>query len=236
MIFQLHRLLSSALAIVLLTSAGSAANIPVFAPAQKPWPAELGSHRAIVRVEQPADAVRVSIPWRRRDVDPEKKSVVVVSLKDGKKVAHAAAVHITPEAGDVVFTPSAGPGDYGVFYLPVKLAGGAFPKSQYVSADPKELEWAASVANPGKAQVTGWEAITGQDAFTEMEIIATDAETKAVQERFHDAAFATFVEDREHVVRMFDRLPYRWTQPREVVLKGQPGEHCVLHIAGNCRT
>lgn len=157
--------------------------------------------------------------------------VVVVSLKDGKRVAHAAALNVTAESGDVVFTPSAGAGEYAVCYLPVKVVGGAFPRSQYPAPDPTELAWATGVANPGAAKVTGWESITAQDSFTEMEVIATAAETDAVKKRFAAAPFATFLEDREHVVRMFDHLPYRWTQPREVVLKAQPGEHCVFQIA-----
>ena len=224
---QILFLLSAALH----TGTGAAQDIPHFQPAPKPWPAEWGSHRAIVHVDQAADAVQVKVPWRRRDADPEKKSVVVVALKDGKPVAHAAALHVTAESGDVVFTPTAGAGDYAICYLPVKLAGGAFPKSAYPAPDPKEVEWAQSIPNPSPAKVTGWEAITAQDAFTEMEVIATAAETEAIRKRFAGQPFATFLEDREHVVRMFDHLPYRWAQPHDVVLKAQPGEHCVFQIA-----
>ncbi len=206
-------------------------DIPEFHPAPKPWPAEWGSHRAIVHVDESAAAARVLIPWRRRDTAPEKKSVIVVALKDSKSVAHAAALHVTADSGEVIFTPTAGPGDYAVCYLPVKVSGGAFPKSQYLAPDLKEQAWAAAVKNPATAHVRDWEAITAQDAFTAMEIIATAAETEAVQKRFAGAPFATFVEDREHVVRMFDHLPYRWTQPHNVVLQAQPGEHCIFQLA-----
>ena len=34
-------------------------------------PDSLGNHRAVVRVDVTGDAVRVRIPWRRRDQDPE---------------------------------------------------------------------------------------------------------------------------------------------------------------------
>jgi len=205
--------------------------VPEFRAAAKPWAAEWGSHRAIVHVDQDAAVARVTIPWRRRDAEPEKKSVVVVSLKDGKPVAHAAALGVTAVSGEVVFTPSAGAGDYAVCYLPVKVGGGAFPKSQYLAPDPKEQAWAAAAKDAATARVTGWEAITAQDAFTDMEIIATPEETAAMEKQFAQAPWATFVEDREHAVRMFDRLPYRWTQPHEMVLKAQPGEHCVFQLA-----
>ncbi|HET6408253.1 MAG TPA: glycoside hydrolase domain-containing protein, partial [Chthoniobacteraceae bacterium] len=216
---------------VFLSNSVCAEDIPVFHPAAKPWAAEWGSHRALVHVDSAAEVARVLIPWRRRDFEPERKAVVVVALKDGKPVARAAPLHVTAESGEVVFTPSAGPGDYAVHYLPVKITGGAFPKSQYPAHDPKDMVWAAAVKNATQGRVTGWEAITAQDAFTEMEIIATSAETETVHKRFASEPFATFVEDREHAIRMFDHLPYRWTQPREVVLKAQPGEHCVFQLA-----
>jgi pimeloyl-ACP methyl ester carboxylesterase len=214
------------------TSLGACAqDIPDFKPAPKPWPAEWGSHRALVHVDEPGDAARAHLEWRRRDAEPEKKGVIVVALKDNKPVAHAAVLNASAESGDVIFTPSAGAGDYTVHYLPVKLSGGAFPKSQYLAPNPQEQDWAAKQAKTVEAKVTGWEAITAQDAFTEMEIIATGAETDARRTRFAREPFAVFVEDREHIVRMFDRLPYRWTQPRITVLKAQPGEHCVFQLA-----
>jgi len=57
------------------------------------WPAEsgLGNHRAITRVEAKADAVRVRIPWRRRDFDPEKKNVVVIDAATGGRITNVLA-------------------------------------------------------------------------------------------------------------------------------------------------
>ena len=65
---------------------------------------ERGNHRARVRVEapaagdkakptahgkaKPADAVVVHIPWRRRDLHPERKNVVVVDAATGEVVAN----------------------------------------------------------------------------------------------------------------------------------------------------
>jgi hypothetical protein len=60
------------------------------------WPAEsgLGNHRAVIRVEAKADAVRVRIPWRRRDFDPEKKNVVVIDAVTGRWITNVLAAGI----------------------------------------------------------------------------------------------------------------------------------------------
>ena len=41
-----------------------------------------GNHRAIVHVDTEAGAVRVRIPWRRRDHDPEKKNIITRAVED----------------------------------------------------------------------------------------------------------------------------------------------------------
>ena len=42
------------------------------------WDAEnRGNQRAIVYVDEKADAVRIHIPWRRRDMQPEEKNLCV---------------------------------------------------------------------------------------------------------------------------------------------------------------
>ncbi len=46
--------------------------------ADSPWPPTLGSHRAVVRVAAPVEAVLATFPWRRRDQYPERKDVVII--------------------------------------------------------------------------------------------------------------------------------------------------------------
>ena len=41
-------------------------------------PDSLGNHRAVVRVYVNSDAVRVRIPWRRRDRGPERKRLIIL--------------------------------------------------------------------------------------------------------------------------------------------------------------
>jgi hypothetical protein len=71
--------------------------------ADKLWPAEYGHARALVRVDAASDAVRVRIPWRRRDPDPGAKDIIVIDGASGKRVANVARIEIRREYGDIAF-------------------------------------------------------------------------------------------------------------------------------------
>lgn len=193
---------------------------------EKAWDANLGTHRAVVRVEQAAEAVRVRVEWRRRDALPEKKGVVVVDAQSGKRIANAAATGITAEAGEVAFQPVSGAGEYFVYFLPGDPGGGSFPRAKYLP--PQETAWkpGASV----EAKVVRWEARTAHDRFSEMEIIATAAEREAWLAQ-HREAIAAFVEPAARVVRMFDHVPPRWLLPHAAEeLEAGAGEPLVFQI------
>ena len=76
------------------------------------WPAELGNHRAVVQVSQKADAVWMHLPWRRRDEEPQEKTIVVVDAATGNRIANVIAVKVTRECGRLVFQPATVPGKY----------------------------------------------------------------------------------------------------------------------------
>ena len=58
------------------------------------WDAEtLGNHRVVLRVTEKADAVWAHIPWRRRDLEPEKKKIIVRD-EAGKKVTNLLRIEI----------------------------------------------------------------------------------------------------------------------------------------------
>ena len=66
------------------------------------WPgAGLGNHRACVYVTEPGDAVRVRIPWRRRDALPEKKAIVVIDATTGERIKNVFPVQIHREFGEL---------------------------------------------------------------------------------------------------------------------------------------
>ncbi|MEO8294709.1 MAG: glycoside hydrolase domain-containing protein, partial [Gemmatimonadota bacterium] len=96
---------------------------PAVAPAQEPvhrtgtWERDsLGNHRAVVRVSSAAPAVRVVIPWRRRDSNPGMKEIVVLT-GSGERVRNVAPIRMEQASGEIVFEPIAGTGDYYVYYM-----------------------------------------------------------------------------------------------------------------------
>lgn len=58
-----------------------------------------GNHRAIVEVAQSADAVRVRIPWRRRDPFPERKAILIYDSTTGQQINNAVPITILQEYG-----------------------------------------------------------------------------------------------------------------------------------------
>ena len=198
------------------------------------WDAgSLGNHRAVVRVEKAADAVRVRIPWRRRDAAPEKKAVLVRAA-DGAKVDNAAVLEISREAGEFVFQPIQGAGDYYFYYLPYRLgASRNYPQARYREPERtadgawlKKLGLAEGPPSPARtalpeARFVGLEAVDEFNAFTPMELIATVAETVALLKKYPAEPFLVFPEDRRFSIRMTDDLPWCWVDGPRPGLAGE---------------
>ena len=157
--------------------------------AKEPWEEGLGNHRAVVRVEQKADAVVVKIPWRRRDRDPERKQIIVVDAASSQRITNVARLRLDRFEGVLAFQPQTVPGDYYVYYLPFKPQPG-WGNYNYDYLPPQETagaEWKARL--PGNADklpgatVLRLEARTEFDSFYPMEVVATPEETQALLER-----------------------------------------------------
>ncbi len=204
----------------------SAAPIPYTTGA---WDSDtLGNHRAVVEVAAPADAVRVVVPWRRRDTDPEKKNLIVVDAQSNVRVANLLRVSITREAGDLVFQPTSGKGRYFVYYLPYLGSGRSnYPKVVYPAPEQTAAaNWAAryaSLAGGGPtgtapaprlpaARVVEFQSIDEFNSFFPMEVIATSDEVKSLVARHPSVPYLVFPEDRRFPIRMTDDLPQRWIQ------------------------
>jgi len=181
-------------------------------PAARPWDGSLGTHRVVLKVgEMPAHTKGVAafMEWRRPDKEPEKKAVLVYDLKTGKQVTNVDVVSVTNEEGVIIFEPVSGPGEYAVYFLPVKIEGGAFPVSKYTppqqtAAEAWLKEQAAAKEKP-QAEVARWEAISAHDAWTEMEVIATESEANRLMREWSDSV-AIIVPPRGQSVRIDDRL------------------------------
>ncbi len=90
------------------------------------WDANaLGNHRARIQVSidsGKADAVLIRIPWRRRDTNPQDKSIIVVDATTNKAITNVAPLRINREFGEIVFQPQTLPGEYYVYYMPFNPA------------------------------------------------------------------------------------------------------------------
>jgi hypothetical protein len=236
------------LAVLALSAAGPAPS-GVQSVAGEAWDsAGLGNHRAVVRVEAAADAVRARIPWRRRDAAPEKKAVIVTDAA-GRRMANVLALAVDRSAGEFVFQPESGPGEYRFYFMPFRLTGSRnYPNARYLepepSADPgwltrNGLPASASSGRLPEAVFSGLQAIDPFDSFDPMEIIATPEETQALSGRLADRPFVLFPEDRRLSIRMTDDLPLKWIQegPRSL-LSGEAdrGEFFAFQIGVWART
>jgi len=190
------------------------------------WPAEWGNHRAVVRVDGSPEAVRVHLPWRRPDRDPQKKAIFVVDAATGKPVENVVPVTVGREYGELVFGPVTSPGTYFIYYLPAPpLRTGIRRSAGYATPQPTADErWRtrAGVSDGAlaegrwrklpAAELVEFQSLSEFDQFTEMEQIATSGETAKLLADLPDEKYLLFVEDRRHPIRMSDDLPWRWIQ------------------------
>ena len=71
-----------------------------------------GNHRAVLQVNEKAEAVWAHVPWRRRDWNPDQKEAVLIDARTEKRVLNLCRININREFGDFVFQPTSGPGDH----------------------------------------------------------------------------------------------------------------------------
>ena len=207
-----------------------------------------GNHRAVLRVSEPAEAVRAHIEWRRRDRRPETKDIRVFDLQTGARVTNVVRVNVTRAAGELVFQPATVPGEYAVYYLPYDPPGtGPFGDAGNYHP-PQETADAAWVRRHGltpetlaaggwrslpQAEVVAIQARGGFHRMDPMEVIATEEETAALLARYPDRDYLLFAEDRNHPIRLFEDLPLCWVQRGPSAGfhgAAQPGECYVFQI------
>ncbi|NSW79118.1 MAG: hypothetical protein HPY54_08805 [Chthonomonadetes bacterium] len=211
-----------------------------------------GNHRAIVEVTQQANAVRVRIPWRRRDPLPERKAVLIYDSATGRQVTNVVPITVRQEYGEIVFQPVTAPGRYEVYYLPYdpphwvwdmwgeSTKGKYFPPRSTADAEwlkrnrltEQDLAQGHWQSLP-EAKVLAIQARSEFDRFAPMEVIATRQEVEALLEKHRERSYLLFPEDRRFPIRMFEHLPYRWTLRGESARfegEAQPGEFYPFQI------
>jgi hypothetical protein len=181
-----------------------------------------GNHRAVVEVDsavvgdEPAEAVVVTIPWRRHDDHPGEKSVLVVDAATGDLVGNMVVLRADGASGEVAFQPDAGSMVYHVYTMPWVTTGGNYPQVAYPPdlAPAPEPAWAAGVEAAGadglpRARTTRMESIDAFHSFFPMEVAATPDE----EEAFMAAApqgWRVVAEHRDRPVRMRSHIPHHW--------------------------
>ena len=182
------------------------------------WDAEtLGNHRAVLRVAEKAEVDWAHIPWRRRDLEPEKKNIIV-SDDAGKRVSNLIRVNVNRSYGDILFQ-ALNPGTYYVYYLPYVSKGRNYPVVTYPapenSADPgwQKIAQAATLRSDRpvpQASLVEIQAIDEFNSFYPMEVIATPEEIRRLLAVNTGKRFLLFPEDRRYPIRMTEDLPQKW--------------------------
>ncbi|MDR3229203.1 MAG: DUF6067 family protein [Puniceicoccales bacterium] len=202
-----------------------------FVVASKLWDVDMrGNHRAVVRVTPPdlvrADSTGLPLPkaepaagaevvsarliWRRPDLHPERKRVIVTDAAD--RVVKNVRCEVTRDTGLVVFKPEYGAGDYYIYYLPYKFRGAhgdaryGRPYNDYLRPEYKnDPAWEKKAAH-GKphivAEVLCFESRTKLDFWTPTGLVASDAEIDALKKFVPAGDFRLFTEDRAYPIRL----------------------------------
>lgn len=205
--------------------------------ATTPWePNGRGNHRVVVDVPAAGDVVGVDIAWRRRDAAPAEKDIIVTDA-GGNVVANVLRRSVTRERGELWFEPTAGAGRYFVYFLPWETGGRSnYPRVTYPpvreTATPAWRARVASRADVPHASVEAIESISAMHQFTDMEVIATAAETEAFVAPARARGWLVVPEDRDHPIRMTRDLPLRWIHdtPAGVTGDARRGEYFAFQL------
>ena len=207
------------------------------------WNADsLGNHRVIVSVDKPADAVLATINWRRRDLNPEAKNLIVVDAATGERITNVCRFTIDRERGEVVFQPQTVPGEYYIYYLKNVMSGSPYyPTVNYPAFEnTASADWVKKNKLSGKkapalpaAKVVQFQAINELNSFYPMEVIATSNETARLLKEHPREKYILFTEDRKFPIRMTTDIPYKWiADNRHDFFNGQAdkGEYYVFQL------
>lgn len=177
-------------------------------------PDSLGNHRAVVQFTGKGPVAKVVIGWRRRDVHPDQKRIIVQDAKSGKKILNVKSDDINRETGTILFEPISGKGTYFIYYMPYIDEGPKtyYPKGIYRKPEnTAAAQWLTGIQNsPVNCTVKEIQSINAFNSFYPMEVIATAAETKSLVEKNSGKSFLVFPENRLNSIRMRNDLPQRW--------------------------
>jgi len=217
------KFLITILSICLFTLSGYSQDpIAEYGVASSLWNQDLGNHRAVIYVPYKTEAAYVSIPWRRRDANPDKKRIIITDSQ-GNEMKNILRKDINRWKGDLIFQPVSGSGTYYLYYMPYKGKNniGWFDGDYLKPEETADASWQQQnnltpdsklKSNNVKASVVKIESRTAFDSFFPMEVCATPQETQNLIAR-EGKNYLVFPEDRKFPIRMTSELPYKWIKP-----------------------
>ncbi len=190
-----------------------------YSVAEFPWKEAYGNHRAILEIDNPAEAIELDLLWRRHDKNPQERRMLIVNAETGDTIQNIFRKIINNEKCNLIFGPVKSPGIYHFYYLPysVQLNYGFYYKGYFIPEDEPDSDWIKSnkLNDPKHLQTLPQascfeiQSRTELDSFYPMEVITTEDEkqqftTQEVRE------FYLFPEDRMNPIRMKNDIPIKW--------------------------
>jgi hypothetical protein len=178
----------------------------------------LGNHRAVVQGPDGAEAVRLHIPWRRRDIVLKQNRVIIINASSLDTIRNMIVRDYTEEYADIIFQTTADGGDYHVYYYPFSTTGSYYPVVSYLSStSAPDKMWLMKYGDLSKdafdglpaAKVTSIQSINDFNSFFPMEIAANTSEV-AVFLADNIQEYYLFPEYRDNPIKMTQKLPYHW--------------------------
>ncbi|MBQ7256950.1 MAG: hypothetical protein IJS60_04585 [Abditibacteriota bacterium] len=203
-----------------------------------------GNHRAVVEVTDSSDYNKVRIIWRRRDPFPENINIVLEDSK-GNEIKDYYEIEKNRIYCDLIFNPTAGSGLYYIYYMPFIPVSAYEKENEYFN---ERNKWGFYNIGPTKVkdnlyrdypkakhiaiQYRETPDTPGRNSFYPMEIVASADEVRELT-KAHPDNILVFPEDREHPIKMFDFLPYRWIEQGPSLFgafTGAPNEYLVFQL------
>ncbi len=195
--------------------------LPQYTVAEIPWEPGLGNHRAVLTVNEPAEAVRLDLLWRRRDRDPAVKRFLIISESTYDTIPNIKRLLVNGEKCELLFGPVPEAGKYYFYYLPYTPDStyGSYIYDYLKPEDPPKKKWLKAInfkdstqfSNIEVAEYMEFQSRTAFDSFYPMEVIPTQIE-KARFLNNNPSDYLVFPEDRKYPIRMNRDIPLKWIQ------------------------
>ena len=180
----------------------------------------LGNHRAVVQGTDGADAVKLHIPWRRRDIKLMQNRLIIINAHSLDTVSNVIVRNYTEEYVDIIFETNVDGGLYHVYYYPFSTTGSYYPvvsylepeitgdqvwREKYEGLNDQEFE------NLPLAKVLSIQSINDFNSFFPMEVAANKAEIDSFEQKYPQKYYL-FPEYRDNPIKMTQKLPHHWVQ------------------------